>query len=87
MFLANPDDFSPMLAGLDVVRLANGSAKEGSRKHGLLYDDDGEGPRKSRIYLFDSEASLSLFEAHPDRYLRPVMQAMQAGSLQSLIRR
>lgn len=86
-FLASPDDYSPVLAGMDVVRLAaNGMVNQGTRQYGVLFDDDGKGPRKSRMFLFDSVETRNLFEAEPDRYLQPVMQAMQAGQLDRLVR-
>jgi YHS domain-containing protein len=86
-FLAKPDDFSPVLAGMDVVHLAdNGQVTEGTRRFGVLYDNDGVGPNSSRIYLFDSENSRNRFEASPDEFLRPVMQAMQRGNLNVLRR-
>ncbi len=86
-FLANPDNYSPVLAGMDVVRLAaNGRIVEGTRRYGVLFDDDGSGPRESRIYLFDSVDSRNRFEAEPGKYLRPVMAAQQSGSLEQLLR-
>lgn len=87
-FLMAPDNFSPVLAGIDVVKLASaGRVVEGTRRFGVLFDDDGDdGPRQSRIYLFDSADSRNRFEAEPDTFLQPVMQAMQTGNLNSLIR-
>ena len=87
-FLSAPDNFSPVLAGIDVVKLASaGRVIEGTRRYGVLFDDDGDdGPRQSRIYLFDSADSRNRFEAEPDTFLQPVMQAMQSGNLNSLIR-
>ena len=86
-FLADPDRYSPVLAGMDVVRLATeGRIVEGSRRYGVIIDDDGEGPLPSRIYLFDSENSRNQFEQGPERFLRPVLQAMQQGTLDTLLR-
>ena len=86
-FLANPDEFSPILAGMDVVQLADvGQITQGNRRYGVLYDDDGAGPNPSRIYLFDSVASRNRFEASPESFARPVIQAMQTGNLDSLLR-
>ncbi len=86
-FLSAPDDYSPVLAGMDVVRLASqGMVNQGTRRYGVLFDDDGEGPRRSRMFLFDSVQTRNLFEAEPDRYLQPVMQAMQSGQLDRLVR-
>lgn len=82
IFLASPDEYSPVLAGIDVVRLADsGRVSEGTRRYGVLYDDDGPGPNSSRIYLFDSVDSRGRFEESPERFIRPVMQAMQSGDL------
>ena len=86
-FLADPDRFSPVLAGMDVVRLAEESrVVAGDRRYGVVYDDDGRGPLPSRIYLFDSADSRNRFEQGPDRFLRPVIQAMQQGRLDTLLR-
>ena len=86
-FLGDPDLYSPVLAGMDVVRLAaDGAVVQGTRRYGILFDDDGVGPRKSRIYLFDSVDSRNRFESDPDSYLRPVMNAMQSGTLDTLLR-
>ncbi len=86
-FLANPDDYSPVLAGMDVVALANdGRVVQGNRRYGVLYDDDGNGPRPSRIYLFDSVATRNRFELEPETFVQPVMQAIQQDRLDSLLR-
>ena len=86
-FLTNPDEFSPILAGMDVVQLADvGQVIQGNRRYGVLYDDDGAGPNPSRIYLFDSVATRNRFEASPESFARPVIQAMQAGNLDTLLR-
>ena len=86
-FLADPDRYSPVLAGMDLVRLARtGSVVQGTRRYGVLFDDDGTGPRSSRIYLFDSVDSRNRFEANPDQYLQPVMEAFRTGTLDTLLR-
>ena len=78
MFLESPDRYSPVLAGMDVVRLAEaGQIVQGDREYGVLFDDDGKGPNTSRIYLFDSAESRNRFEGDPDVYLRPVLQAVR----------
>lgn len=88
LFLSNPDKYSPVLAGMDIVQLAEaGKIVQGNRRFGVLFDDDGnEGPRDARIYLFDSTDSRNRFENSPDTFLRPVLQAMQEGSLDTLLR-
>jgi len=86
-FLAAPDDFSPVLAGMDIVRLASdGAVAQGTRRYGVLFDDDGSGPRRSRMFLFDSVDTRNRFEADPDMFLQPVMQAVNSGQLDRLIR-
>ncbi len=72
---------------MDVVRLAEESrVVEGDRRYGVVYDDDGRGPQPSRIYLFDSADSRNRFEQGPERFLQPVIQAMQQGRLDTLLR-
>jgi len=72
---------------MDVVELADaGRVIQGNRRYGVLYDDDGTGPRPSRIYLFDSVGTRNQFEAAPEEFLQPVMQAMQNGRLDTLLR-
>jgi YHS domain-containing protein len=86
-FLANPDQFSPVLAGMDVVALAaEGRVVQGHREFGVLYDDDGKGPRPNRIYLFDSAGTRDRFEATPESYVQPVLQALRQNQLQTLVR-
>ena len=86
-FLAAPDDYSPVLAGMDIVRLASeGAVAQGTRRYGVLFDDDGSGPRRSRMFLFDSVETRNRFEADPDTFLQPVMQAKESGQLERLIR-
>jgi thioredoxin-related protein/YHS domain-containing protein len=67
-FMSNPDRYSPMLAGNDIVRFAeNGQAVEGKREHGVYYRD--------RILLFSDEESLQRFGSRPDYYLAAAEQA------------
>jgi YHS domain-containing protein len=78
-FLADPDLYSPVLSGIDPVRLAEtGDIVEGRRQHGVVYYE--------QIYLFDSEESLSKFWANPERYARRIRQAMEMGDLGQLLR-
>lgn len=73
-FLADPDAFSPILAGIDPVELARtGNISEGRRAHGLVYHD--------RVYMFASEANLEEFLQHPERFTKQIEQAMQTGDL------
>ena len=87
VFMADPDQYSPVLAGMDVVALAaDGQVVQGRRKFGVLYDDDGKGPRPNRIYLFDSASTRDRFETRPESYVQPVMQALRQDQLQTLVR-
>jgi protein disulfide-isomerase len=89
VFLESPDDYSPVLAGMDIVRLTEQKAVvAGDRRFGVLYDVDGPGPGPSKIYLFDSAESRNRFESAgwPEQHLQPVLQAMQQGTLGSYLR-
>lgn len=71
-FLANPDLYSPVLAGLDpVLALDNQQIVPGKREFGFFGPDN-------RVYLFADEASLKRFEANPRRYAAEVLQAQAA---------
>lgn len=71
-FLADPDRFSPMLAGYDPVTFVEQQQYvTGIRKHGIRFQD--------RIVLFSSEDSLQAFSSNPDRYVAQVKQAMRAA--------
>ena len=60
-FLADPDRYSPVCSGLDVVLFVDrGEQKAGSREHGVFFGD--------RVYLFSSEESLRQFSSAPHRY-------------------
>lgn len=68
-FLANPDFYSPVLAGNDpVLALDNQMLVPGRREYGFFGPDN-------RVYLFADEASLKRFEANPRRYAAEVVQA------------
>jgi protein disulfide-isomerase len=68
-FMANPDRYSPILAGYDPVVFAEqGQYSSGRREHGVRYND--------RMYLFDSEANLLRFSQQPDRYAEYALRAM-----------
>jgi thioredoxin-like negative regulator of GroEL/YHS domain-containing protein len=69
-FLANPDFYSPVIAGNDpVLALDQGQSVAGRREHGVFYEN--------RIYLFADEASLQRFYQNPNRYAAEVVQAMR----------
>jgi thioredoxin-related protein/YHS domain-containing protein len=66
-FLANPDHFSPLLAGHDAVRYAEtGQLVEGKREHGVYYRD--------RILLFADEDALQRFGTRPEYYVATAEQ-------------
>jgi YHS domain-containing protein/thioredoxin-like negative regulator of GroEL len=68
-FLANPDSYSPVFAGLDpVLLLENQQSVEGSRALGYRYGD--------AFYLFSSEETKQKFAAKPHEYAAGVRQAM-----------
>ena len=78
-FLSDPDRFSPVLSGVDPVQLTESrEAIEGKREHGVFY--------RNQIYLFSSEASLKQFWSNPERYAGPIRQAMQAGTVDQMLR-
>lgn len=78
-FFGNPDDYSPVLAGVDAVYLADsGEATEGQRTHGVVY--------RKRVYLFSSEENLQRFWQSPERYAAPIRQAMETGTVDRLFR-
>lgn len=79
LFFADPDEYSPVLAGIDPVHLTHrGEAVEGERAHGVVY--------RKRIYLFSSEDNLERFWEDPERYASPIRQAMEAGDVTRLFR-
>jgi YHS domain-containing protein/uncharacterized protein YjbJ (UPF0337 family) len=60
-FLANPEGYSPVLAGYDpVIFHETGEYEMGSRAHGVRYKD--------KMFLFTSEASLQRFWKAPWQY-------------------
>lgn len=70
-FWADPERYSPSLAGYDPVTYAEkNQLVPGRREHGLRFDN--------QMYLFDSEASLARFEQNPDFYAGHVRQALQS---------
>jgi YHS domain-containing protein len=68
-FMANPDSFSPVFAGLDpVLLLDKQQSVEGSRALGYRYGD--------AFYLFSSEETKQKFATSPHTYAAGVRQAM-----------
>jgi YHS domain-containing protein len=79
MFAGNPDDYSPVLAGIDPVHLNDsGEAVGGQRAHGVVY--------RKRVYLFASEENLQRFWQDPERFAAPIRQAMETGNVGGLFR-
>jgi protein disulfide-isomerase len=75
-FLANPDFYSPALAGIDpVLAIDHRQSVAGLREHSLDYD--------GQFYLFSSEATLQQFTSSPERYATGVRQAMQQQAQQT----
>jgi protein disulfide-isomerase len=71
-FWEHPDQYSPVLAGLDpVMAIDQGQSMSGHRRHGVFYG--------GRVYLFASETSLQHFSKNPARYADGVRQAMQTA--------
>ncbi len=74
-FMANPDRYSPMFSGYDVVRLLeNGQIVSGKREFGCWFS--------GRVFLFESEETRRIFDANVDRYLQQ-LQALQSQSAAS----
>jgi protein disulfide-isomerase len=78
-FFRNPDEYSPVLAGIDPVHLADsGEPLEGKRAHGVVY--------RKRVYLFSSEQNLQRFWQDPEKYVSPIRQAMETDTVNRLFR-
>ncbi len=71
IFLADPDRFSPLLAGYDPVLFCEqGQYVVGQRAHGIRYRDT--------IILFSSEESLEKFSSAPEPYMSRITQALSS---------
>jgi len=69
-FLANPNEYSPVLSGADaVLAIDTGQQVEGHRRHGVVYEN--------RVFLFSNETSLQRFLQNPKRYAQGVRQAQR----------
>ena len=74
-FQANPDFFSPILAGYDpVVFHKEGRLINGLAEHGVFM---GKAPDQ-RILLFRDAQTRAMFQAQPAAYMNTVRQAMNA---------
>lgn len=81
-FMANPDAYSPVFAGLDPVLLLDGQQSvPGTRKFGYEYD--------GRFYLFSSRETMERFASSAPSYAAGVRQAMNKidGASGGVIRR
>jgi YHS domain-containing protein/thiol-disulfide isomerase/thioredoxin len=79
-FLAQPEIYAPVLAGIDIVKLFDEKrVVSGKRQFGVFYPETG--PR--RIYLFCDEASAVRFERDPKRYVRYSEAVMEQARLES----
>jgi YHS domain-containing protein len=79
-FMANPDAFSPVFAGLDPVMLIDQQQSvEGSRALGFRYGES--------FYLFSSEETKQKFAASPHTYAAGVRQAMNRIDSAGTVRR
>ncbi len=75
-FLVNPDSYSPVIAGDDVVlTLDQRQSVAGRREHGVFFG--------GRIYLFANEASLEKFSRDPHHYADAVLQSMRTAPRQA----
>ena len=71
-FMADPDRYSPVLAGYDPTRFIDqGDPVEGQRQHGMWF--------RGRMYLFAEEASLERFQRSPDYYAQRSHEIMMRG--------
>jgi YHS domain-containing protein len=78
-FLANPDKYTPVLSGIDIVLVVDrGATVAGSRAYGGTY--------ANRLYLFASLESLKRFNANKDYYVKSIQQAMLSNGVASAVR-
>lgn len=83
LFLSNPDDFSPVLAGFDpVVFHDKGQLVEGDRRFGVFMMNK----EKQAIVLFSDEDSQKKFKANPKSYLDTIQVATQRADSRSMTR-
>jgi protein disulfide-isomerase len=72
-FLENPDYYSPILSGCDVVKFVDqGEFVDGLRKYGVFLGE--------HVFLFSDEASRDSFERNPKQYAMAAWQAMQEAA-------
>jgi hypothetical protein len=72
-FLANPDAFSPALAGFDIVRFVELRQRvDGRRQHGVWH--------RGQMFLFADEATLNQFTADAASYLERGEQLLRESA-------
>ena len=70
-FLSEPDRYSPVSSGLDVVvALEQGRSIAGNRSHGVFFG--------GKVYLFADEVSLDKFSKNPKYYADRALQASRS---------
>jgi YHS domain-containing protein/thiol-disulfide isomerase/thioredoxin len=83
LFMTNPDDFSPVLAGFDpVVFHEKGELVEGDRRFGVFMMNKD----KQAIVLFSDEESQKKFKANPKSFLETIQVATQRVDAQNKTR-
>jgi YHS domain-containing protein len=71
-FRSDPDRYSPVLSGFDVVRYVDAAAPAvGRRRHGMWFH--------GKMYLFSDEASLDRFLRSPEYYEQRAFEVMVNG--------
>lgn len=71
-FLIDPDRFSPILSGYDVVAYTErGQLVPGNRRHGMWF--------RGSMYLFADEASLERFNSSPEVYTQKSREIMMSS--------
>ncbi|MEX0714666.1 MAG: hypothetical protein WD278_20175, partial [Pirellulales bacterium] len=69
IFLANPDEYSPVISGHDPVLAMDRNQNVPGRREFGVFGLDG------RVYLFASPESRDAFERNPNRYSAEILQA------------
>ena len=68
-FFDNPNQYSPVLSGMDVVLyMDRGEQRPGTREHGVFFE--------GRVYLFSSEESLQQFTGKPHQYASGIARGL-----------
>ena len=74
-FLANPNQYSPVMSGIDpVAYLSKGQVIKGDRRFGMTF--------RGSVYLFSSEENLQAFYNDSQRYSTMIQQAMASRNMQ-----